>query len=60
MPLFLQALLLLPLVGMVVYYEATENLDSFLSLPWMGAQVAAIRVAVWSKRYCGARRDCFW
>jgi len=44
-PLFLQALLLLPLVGMVVYYEATENLDSFLELPWMGAQVAAIRVA---------------
>ncbi len=45
-PLFFQALLLLPLVGMVVYYEATENLDSFLELPWMGAQVAAIRVAV--------------
>lgn len=43
-PPFLQALLLLPLVGMVVYYEAIENLDSFLQLPWMGAQVAALRV----------------
>lgn len=45
LPLFFQALLLLPLVGMVVYYEATENLDAFLELPWMGAQVAAARVA---------------
>ena len=44
-PLFLQALVLLPLVGMVVYFEATENLDSFMELPWMGAQVAAARVA---------------
>ncbi len=45
LPLFFQALVLLPLVGMVVYYEAAENLDSFMELPWMGAQVAAIRVA---------------
>ena len=43
-PLFLQALVLLPVVGLVVYYEATENLGSFLDLPWMGAQVAAARV----------------
>jgi flagellar biosynthesis protein FlhB len=45
LPLFFQALLVLPLVGMVVYYEATENLNSFMELPWMGAQVAAARVA---------------
>jgi len=43
-PLFLQALVLLPLVGAVVYYEATENLGAFLDLSWMGPQVAAARV----------------
>ncbi len=45
LPLFFQALLLLPMVAMVVYFEATENLGSFLELPWMGAQVAVTRVA---------------
>jgi len=45
LPMFFQALLLLPLVSMVVYFEATENLDSFLELPWMGVQVAMTRVA---------------
>jgi flagellar biosynthetic protein FlhB len=44
LPLFLQALLLLPVIGLVVYYEVTENLASFLELPWMGAQVAIARV----------------
>jgi flagellar biosynthetic protein FlhB len=44
LPIFLQALLLLPLVGAVVYYEASENLDSFLELPWMGAQPAIARI----------------
>lgn len=44
LPIFLQALLLLPLVGAVVYYEAAENLDSFLELPWMGAQPAIARI----------------
>ena len=44
LPVFLQALLLLPLVGFVVYYEASENLDSFLELPWMGAQPAIARI----------------
>ena len=43
-PMFLQALLLLPVVGLVVYYEFSENLGAFLALPWMGAQVAAMRV----------------
>jgi flagellar biosynthetic protein FlhB len=44
LPVFLQALLLLPLVGFVVYYEASENLDSFLELPWMAAQSAIARI----------------
>jgi flagellar biosynthetic protein FlhB len=44
LPIFLQALLLLPLIGYVVYYEATENLDSFLELPWMGPQPAIARI----------------
>ncbi len=44
LPVFLQALLLLPVVGFVVYYEASENLDSFLELPWMGAQPAIARI----------------
>lgn len=43
-PVFLQALLLLPLVGLVVYYEVSENLNSFLELPWMGAQPAIARI----------------
>lgn len=44
LPLFLQALVLLPLIGAVVYYEASENLGSFLELPWMAAQAAVARV----------------
>jgi flagellar biosynthesis protein FlhB len=44
LPVFLQAVLLLPLVGFVVYYEVSENLDSFLELPWMGAQPAIARI----------------
>ncbi len=44
LPLFFQALLLLPLIGAVVYYEATENIGSFLELPWMGAQAAVTRI----------------
>ena len=45
LPLFFQALLLLPLIGAVVYYEAGENLGSFLELPWMGAQAGVARIA---------------
>ncbi len=44
LPQFFQALLLLPLVAAVVYYEATENLNAFLELPWMGPQPAAARI----------------
>ena len=43
-PMFLQALLLLPVIALVVYYEVTENLISFLELPWMAAQAAITRV----------------
>ena len=43
--MFLQALALLPVVGLVVYYLVSENLTAFLTLPWMGPQVAAARVA---------------
>ncbi len=43
-PMLLQALVLLPVVATVVYYEATENLDSFLELPWLAPQVAMMRV----------------
>jgi flagellar biosynthetic protein FlhB len=44
LPIFLQAVLLLPLIGYVVYYEASENLDAFLELPWMDAQPAIARI----------------
>jgi flagellar biosynthetic protein FlhB len=43
-PVFLQALLLLPVVGFVVYYEASENLNSFLEMPWMGPQPSIARL----------------
>ena len=41
---FLQALVLLPLISLVVYYEVSENLDQFLALPWMTAQAGLLRV----------------
>jgi flagellar biosynthetic protein FlhB len=44
LPIFLEAVLLLPLIGYVVYFEVSENLDSFLELPWMGAQPAIARI----------------
>ena len=45
-PIFLQALALLPLVGLVVYYELSENLDAFLELPWLHPRSAIARVGV--------------
>ena len=36
-PIFLQALALLPAVALVVYYEISENLGRLLTLPWMNA-----------------------
>lgn len=41
---FGQALALLALVGFVVYYEVSENLDLFLELPWMAPRSSAGRV----------------
>ncbi len=43
-PVMLQALVLLPVVTLVVYYEARENLDHFLALPWMSPQVGLLRI----------------
>ncbi len=44
-PHLLQALVLLPMIGWAVYYEAKENLDSLLELSWMGVTPAVTRVA---------------
>jgi flagellar biosynthetic protein FlhB len=45
LPVFGQALLLLPLMAAVVYYETAENLRGYLELPWMAAPAAAARVS---------------
>ncbi len=39
-----EAVLLLVLVALVVYYEVSENLDSFLELPWLAPRSSAARV----------------
>jgi flagellar biosynthesis protein FlhB len=44
-PPFLQALALVPLIGLVVYHEVAGNLNSFLTLPWMSPQAGALRIA---------------
>ena len=44
LPALFQALLLLPFVTAVVYFEARENLSGYLQLPWMAPQSAAMRV----------------
>jgi flagellar biosynthesis protein FlhB len=43
-PPFLQAMILLPLIGWVVYYEITENLDQLLALSWLSAPAGLLRV----------------
>ncbi|MEP6961543.1 MAG: EscU/YscU/HrcU family type III secretion system export apparatus switch protein, partial [Acidobacteriota bacterium] len=43
-PVFIQALLILPLVGAVLYFELTENLNSFMQLPWLDPRSAVARV----------------
>jgi flagellar biosynthetic protein FlhB len=43
-PMFVQALVILPLAGMVVYYEVTENLGLLLELPFVATPVALGRV----------------
>jgi flagellar biosynthetic protein FlhB len=45
-PIFLQALVLLPLVGAVLYFELTENLDAFLELPWLHPRTAVARIGL--------------
>jgi flagellar biosynthetic protein FlhB len=45
-PVFIQAVLLLPLVGVVLYYELTENLNSFMELPWLHPRSALARVGL--------------
>jgi flagellar biosynthetic protein FlhB len=45
-PVFLQALLLLPLVGLVVYSELIENLNAFMELPWLHPRSALARVSL--------------
>ncbi len=45
-PIFIQALLLLPLVGVVLYYELTESLSSFMELPWLHPRSALARVGL--------------
>jgi flagellar biosynthetic protein FlhB len=39
-----QSVLILALVGFVVSYEVSENLDSFLELPWLSLRVSVARV----------------
>jgi flagellar biosynthetic protein FlhB len=39
-----QAAALLVLVGLAVYYEVSENLNSFLELPWLAPRNSAARV----------------
>jgi len=43
-PPFLQALILLPLIGWVVYYEIRENLDQLLALAWMSAPAGLLHL----------------
>jgi len=44
LPALLQALVLLPVVSLVVYYEARENMDQFLVLPWMSPHTGLLRI----------------
>jgi flagellar biosynthesis protein FlhB len=45
LPVLLQELILLPVIGYAVYYEAAEHLEEFMALSWMNAQGGALRVA---------------
>lgn len=44
-PIFLQAVILLPLFGVAVYLEIGENLTAYLELPFLSAEAGASRVA---------------
>lgn len=45
-PIFVQASLLLPLIGVVLYWELSENLNAFLELPWLDPRTALARVGL--------------
>ncbi len=45
-PIFVQALLLLPLIGAVLYWELSENLNAFLELPWLDPRTALTRIGL--------------
>ncbi|MEO5922871.1 MAG: EscU/YscU/HrcU family type III secretion system export apparatus switch protein [Bryobacteraceae bacterium] len=45
-PTLIQAILLLPLVGLVLYYELTENINAFMELPWLHPRSALARVGL--------------
>ena len=45
LPPFLQSLVLIPVIGMVVYYEIAENRDQLLALPWLSPQGGLLRTA---------------
>lgn len=51
LPPFLQALILLPLIGWVVYYEIRENLDRLLGLASMSAPAGVLLVAATLKTF---------
>jgi flagellar biosynthetic protein FlhB len=45
-PVLLQAVVLLPVVALVVYYEVKENFERFLMLPWMNAAGGVTTVGI--------------
>ncbi len=45
LPLLAQALVLLPVVGWVVYYEIRENVDLFMALAWMSPRTGTAVVS---------------
>jgi flagellar biosynthetic protein FlhB len=45
LPAFVQAMLLLPVVGLLIWWEIRDNLDSLLELAWLAPQPAVTRIA---------------
>jgi flagellar biosynthesis protein FlhB len=44
LPVFVQAMVLLPLIAAVIYFEISENLGSLMELPWLAPQPAILRI----------------
>lgn len=44
LPAFVQAMLLLPVVGLLIWWEIRDNVDSLLELAWLAPQSAAMRI----------------